>query len=78
MKDPISMTGVIKNWVAARGFGFIARDDGAGDVFCHISDLIDDVDELRPGQRVKFIVREDPRTKKSRAADVVLIDAGGA
>ncbi|CAN7301538.1 cold shock domain-containing protein [Bradyrhizobium sp. LjRoot220] len=34
-------TGVIKVWRDDRGFGFITRDDGERDLFCHFSNCVD-------------------------------------
>ena len=43
--------GTIKTWNAARGFGFIGRDDGE-DVFVHVTALAGSGTMLSPGQRV--------------------------
>jgi CspA family cold shock protein len=61
-------TGTVKWFNAGRGFGFIARENGA-DVFVHHS-AIEDVGflVLREGQRVEFAVEQGP--KGPRAAHV--------
>jgi len=48
------MQGRVKFWNSERGFGFIARDDAHGDVFCHVRDLPEDMDELTVGMTVEF------------------------
>ncbi len=42
----------------ARGFGFIAPDDGSKDVFVHANGL---TDEIREGDKVTFDVEEGPK-----------------
>ena len=42
----------------AKGFGFIAPDDGSKDVFVHANGL---TDEIREGDKVTFDVEEGPK-----------------
>ena len=63
-------TGTVKWFNAAKGFGFLAQDDGE-DVFVHFSAIQSSgYRELREGQRVEFEVENDPRGKGPRAANV--------
>jgi CspA family cold shock protein len=64
------MSGTVKFYNADRGFGFISRDDGAGDVFVHATALPAGVDHLRDGQRVSFLIETNPRNGKLQAAEV--------
>lgn len=48
-------TGTVKWFNPAKGYGFIAPDDGAKDVFVHISAVErSGMGNLREGQRVSF------------------------
>ena len=47
-------TGRVKFFNEAKGFGFIIRDDGSGDVFVHRTDLPAEVNFLYEGQAVTF------------------------
>jgi len=38
-KDNTILTGQLKRWNEAKGFGFISTDKGERDIFIHISDL---------------------------------------
>ncbi len=64
--------GTIKTIRDDRGFGFIAPDGGAPDIFFHSSAVEQPTfDELREGQRVEFESGEDPRNpRRSRAEHV--------
>ena len=66
--------GTIKTIRDDRGFGFIAPDGGAPDLFFHSSAVEDPTfDELREGQRVEFQSGPDPRNpSRSRAEHVRL------
>jgi cold shock protein len=66
------MTGTVKRIVRDKGFGFIAPDDGSGDVFFHRSRLAPrtEFDELREGNEVEFQTR--PGDKGPQAFDVKL------
>lgn len=59
--------GTIKIWVADRGYGFVKRDNGERDLFLHISNVVEDVEDLKPGQRMKFEVGTNPRTGRDEA-----------
>lgn len=56
------MTGTIKTLVRDRGFGFIAREGQAKDLFFHSKDLTGVMfDELKEGETVNFEVAEGPK-----------------
>ena len=52
-------TGVVKWFNNSKGYGFIERDNGAGDVFVHYSAInADGFRTLDEGQRVSFTIVE--------------------
>ncbi len=53
-------TGKVKWFDAAKGFGFLANDDG-GEVFVHASALPAGTETLKPGARVEFGVAQGKR-----------------
>jgi CspA family cold shock protein len=48
-----------------RGYGFVSRDDGSGDVYVHASALPAGVPTLRGGARVEFGVAEGRRGEQA-------------
>jgi len=62
--------GTMLRWQSEKGFGFIKRDRGGDDIFCHVSKLLDGDGSVREGDRVVFTVEFDTRKGKDRATQV--------
>jgi len=61
-------TGTVKFFNSTKGFGFIQPEDGAADVFVHITAVERaGMPPLVEGQKVSFEVVQDRRTGKSAA-----------
>jgi len=59
------MTGTVKFYNAQKGYGFIAPDGGAKDVFVHASALERaGISGLAEGQKVSFDTAEDRKSGK--------------
>ena len=71
------MIGQVKKWVGDRGFGFITPEAGGADVFVHVSAL-GGLDELEVGARVSFDEEIDPRSGKTCATNVRVIEPARA
>jgi CspA family cold shock protein len=54
----IMSKGTVKFFNTAKGFGFIAPDDGSKDVFVHQNGLTSDITE---GDKVSYDVEESPK-----------------
>jgi cold shock protein len=62
-------TGRVKWFNPKKGFGFITRDDGGGDVFVHITELRKSgLDDLAEQQPVEFVMV--PGKKGQQAANI--------
>ena len=59
-------TGTVKFFNNARGYGFIAPDDGSKDVFVHISAVeAAGISDLQEGQKLSFEIQPDTRGPKA-------------
>jgi len=64
-------TGTVKFFNPAKGFGFIAPDDGSPDVFVHVSAIErSGLDGLNDGDQVAFELESDRKTGKLAAVDL--------
>jgi cold shock protein len=62
------MTGTVKWFNAAKGFGFITPNNGAKDAFVHISAVERaGLDRLVEGQKIEFDLVTDRRSGKQSA-----------
>jgi CspA family cold shock protein len=62
------VTGTVRWFDDGRGFGFLARDDGGEDVFCHYSMILADgcFRNVGEGQKVEFDVIDGPAGPAAR------------
>lgn len=65
------ITGTVKFFNATKGFGFIQPEDGAADVFVHISAVERaGMRTIVEGQKLSFDVVKDNRSGKSAAENL--------
>ena len=70
--------GTVKFFNGAKGFGFIAPDDGGNDVFVHISALErSGLGGLNEGDQVTFELEQDRRSGKLAAVDLAVTGSAG-
>jgi cold shock protein len=70
---PAEFRGTLKTWIAAKQYGFIARDDGGPDVFVHRNAFVGAwITEPTIGMRLVFQIFPD-RSGRPRATNLVLL-----
>jgi CspA family cold shock protein len=67
------ITGTVKFFNAAKGFGFIVPEQGGNDVFVHATALERaGIRSLNEGDRVSFVLEDDRRGRGKQAGQVEL------
>jgi CspA family cold shock protein len=65
------ITGTVKFFNTAKGFGFIQPEDGSKDVFVHATALERaGIRSLNEGDKVSFVLEDDRRGRGKQAAQV--------
>jgi CspA family cold shock protein len=65
------ISGTLRFYNAAKGFGFITPDDGSKDVFVHASALVrSGIDALDEGDRVTFVLEDDRKGRGKQAGEI--------
>jgi CspA family cold shock protein len=65
------VTGTVKFFNGAKGFGFIAPEDGGKDVFVHASALeTAGIRTLNEGDNVSFVLEDDRKGRGKQAGQV--------
>ena len=60
------VTGIVKWFSDAKGFGFVTPDDGSADLFAHFSAInMGGFKSLKEGQKVSFEVAQGPKGKQA-------------
>jgi CspA family cold shock protein len=66
-------SGTLKFFNSAKGFGFIAPEDGGKDVFVHASALeAAGIATLNEGDKVSFVLEDDPKGRGKKAGQIEL------
>merc|ERR1719162_1136244 len=74
----MACAGTLRKYVDGKGYGFIERDDGSGDMFIHIRELINGATEqdMVVGSRLSFDIGQDQRSGKIKAMNVIITSPG--
>jgi cold shock protein len=72
MRQTIMRTsGIVKFFNGAKGFGFIAPDDGGKDVFVHATALeAAGIQSLNEGDKVSFVLEDDRKGRGKQAGQI--------
>jgi len=62
----MSTFGKVKWFDSKKGYGFIEKEDGSGDVFAHFQEITGEgYRSLNEGDRVKFEITQSPKGDKA-------------
>ena len=65
------ISGTLKFYNAAKGFGFITPEDGSKDVFVHATALEKaGIHSLNEGDKITFILEDDRKGRGKQAAQI--------
>jgi CspA family cold shock protein len=69
--SPMRITGTVKFFNVAKGFGFIQPETGGKDVFVHATALeAAGIRSLNQGDRVSFVIEDDRRGRGKQAGQL--------
>lgn len=67
------ITGTVKFFNAAKGFGFVQPEDGSKDVFLHVSALERaGINGVYEGDKISFVLEDDRKGRGKQAGQVQL------
>jgi cold shock protein len=65
------VTGTLKFYNAAKGYGFVQPDDGSKDVFVHATALeAAGIQSLNEGDKISFVLEDDRRGRGKQAGQI--------
>jgi CspA family cold shock protein len=63
--------GTVKWFDGRKGYGFITKEDGSGDVFAHFQEIVGEgYRTLNEGDRVKFEIANSPKGEKATNIEI--------
>lgn len=69
--NPLRISGTVKFFNGAKGFGFITPEDGSKDVFVHATALESaGLRTLNEGDKVTFVLEDDRKGRGKQAAQL--------
>jgi CspA family cold shock protein len=67
------ITGTVKFFNTAKGYGFVSPEDGSKDVFVHVSALESaGIHGLNEGDKITFVLEDDRKGQGKQAAQIEL------
>jgi CspA family cold shock protein len=65
------ITGTVKFFNTAKGFGFVQPEDGSKDVFIHVTALERaGINDLHEGDKISFVLEDDRKGRGKQAGQV--------
>jgi len=70
-QQSMRITGTMKFYNSAKGFGFVQPEDGSKDVFVHATALeAAGIRALNEGDKISFVLEDDRRGRGKQAAQI--------
>lgn len=69
----MAVNGTVKFFNRARGYGFVAPEDGSKDVFVHATAVeASGIPAIDEGDQITFEIEDDPKGRGKQAANITL------